>query len=291
MSLKSRWKTLSTATQITLGVLSALAILEIFFNIIEVTIGQIMLWTNDKRPKIGRLWTEEERDRTGQQQASTRIDSLRMRPVYERYIHSFDDLVAYVAFKTGFSLSRDEFLSLYRALPGEDAARLIDPLILQEFGQSNDWSSVKMTNQQDTLLILLLDPYGQPLFNTQVRLISEEEMMQESHLDENPNYANRTLPAPLFISAFETLPQNLRLQVINSPLKWQDWRQKLISAAIAPTVSHGSVLVALEITEAGSVVVHEMQASELAVGYLVKAINQINPDQRYEVPSREQTHD
>jgi hypothetical protein len=288
MSIKSLWQSLTLSTRIILGLICLLLVFELFFDIFEIAIGQVMLWTNDRRPKIGRLWTEEARDLDGQQQASSRIDSLRLQPAYERYIHSFDDLVAYVAFKSGFMLSRDEFLSLYRLLPGEDAGRLMDPMALGKLANSPDWSSVKMAQNGDKLQLLFLDPFGQPLLDSGVLLLSEAELMQASHLHENPLYTERTIPAPLFVSALESLPPNLRLQVINDPLKWNEWRQKLISAAIAPTVQHGSVKVALEVTEEGKATVHEIEASLLAAEYLIRAINQLNPDNLYEMPVAEE---
>ncbi|HQI50200.1 MAG TPA: hypothetical protein PLN61_16235, partial [bacterium] len=78
MPTKYRWNSLSRTTRSLLGLLVLVILLEFCFDLFEKIIGQVMLWTNDKRPKVGRLWTEEERDLNGQRQASTRIDSLRI---------------------------------------------------------------------------------------------------------------------------------------------------------------------------------------------------------------------
>ncbi|HPR87244.1 MAG TPA: hypothetical protein PL181_04410 [bacterium] len=291
MSIKSRWNAASRLSRILLGVLLLLALLEIFFDLFEILIGQAMLWTNDKRPKVGRLWTEEERDRTGQQQASTRIDSLRLRPTYERYIHSFDDLVAYVTFKSGLQLTRDEFLALYRQLPGEDAGRLMEPSHLRELADSADWNSIRITRMEDRLQLLFVDSFGQPLRDAQALILTREELLGGSQLNANPLYAGRILPGPLFAEALESLPAHLQLQVINDPQKWSEWRQRLTCAAIAPVIRHNTIMVALELTEAGSTTLQEMEASELAVGYLIKAINDLNPDSRYVQPEKEENHE
>ncbi len=291
MPIKSRWNSLSRTIRILLGLLLLILLLELFFDLFERMIGTVMLWTNDKRPKVGRLWTEEERDLNGQRQASTRIDSLRTRPAWERYIHSFDDLVAYVTFKTGYQLSRDEFLALYRQLPGEDAGRLVDPALLHELADAPDWNSVRMTRLEDRLQLLFIDAYGQPLRDAQALLLSKEELMQGSRLNANPLYAGRILPGPLFSEALESLPVNLRLQVINDPQKWNEWRQRLICAAIAPVIRHGVVQVGFELSDGGSARIEEMEASELAAGYLVQSINALDPDARYALPGKEESHE
>ncbi|HNY92828.1 MAG TPA: hypothetical protein PKM23_14995 [bacterium] len=291
MSLISRWKGLNHAARIVTGLAALVILLEFLFDIVEITIGHIMLWTNDKRPKIGRLWIEEERDQTGRQQASTHIDSVRLQPAYERYIHSLDDLAAYVAFKSGFDLSREEFLALYRSLPGQDAGRLVEPEILSGLAEAGSWASVKLERREDKLQLNFFDPYGQPLHTTQIVMLSAAELMQDSRLEDNPVYAGRTIPAPLFVTALESLPQNLRLQVINDPQKWQEWRQRLIAAAVAPRIVHGSVTIALEIVQAGGVSVQEMEASELAVEYLINALNELSPDTHYSSPNKEDEHE
>lgn len=148
-----------------------------------------------------------------------------------------------------------------------------------------------MEKNEDQLQLLFIDPYGQPLYTSQIVLLSAAELMQDSHLEDNPLYAGRTLPAPLFITALESLPQNLRLQVINDPQKWQEWRQRLIAAAIAPQTLHGSVTIALEFVQAGGVTVQELEASELAVEYLVNAINELSPDTRFRSPAKEDDHE
>ena len=89
----------------------------------------------------------------------------------------------------------------------------------------------------------------------------------------------------------ESLPVNLRLQVVNDPQKWQEWRQRLIAAAVATRIAHGSVTVALEIVQDGSVTVQEIQASELAVEYLINAINALSPETHYSCPGKEEDHE
>ncbi|HQI49978.1 MAG TPA: hypothetical protein PLN61_15095, partial [bacterium] len=194
-------------------------------------------------------------------------------------------------FKTGYQLTRDEFLALYRQLPAEDAGRLVDPVLLRDLAGSADWNSVRMTRLDDRLQLLFIDPYGQPLRDAQALLLSKEELMQGSRLNTNPLYTGRLLPGSLFTEALETMPTNLRLQVINDPQKWNDWRQRLICAAVSPAVRHGAVLIGLELTEGGRAVVEEAEASELAASYLVQAINTLNPDVHYAMPEKEESHE
>ena len=287
MSLMSRWKSLSRSTRAAIGTMALLLLLEGFFDIFEIAIGKVMSWTNDKRPKVGRLWTEEERDLSGQQLASTRIDSLRQLPAHQRHIRTLDDLAAYLAFKSDLSLTRDDFLMLYRNLPGEDAGRLIDPIILRDLALSGSWNSVKMSHGEDRLTLLFLDPYGQPVLDSHILLAPKADTVQVSHLAENPLFAGRTLPAMIFASAYNSLPRRLQLQIINDPQKWKAWSVSLITAAISPRVSQGAVTVALEVAEAETTAIHEVQASEMAAGYLIDAINKMSPNSSFQQAAKE----
>jgi len=51
------------------------------------------------------------------------------------------------------------------------------------------------------------------------------------------------------------------------------------------------VTVALEIVQDGSVTVQEIQASELAVEYLINAINALSPETHYSCPGKEEDHE
>jgi hypothetical protein len=291
MSLKTRWTYLSLTSRIALGLMAILLMLEGIFDIFEIMIGQVMLWTNDKRPKVGRLWTEEERDLNGQQQASSRIDSLRLQPAHQRYIRSLDDLAAYLAFKSDLTLPRDEFISLYRSLPPEDAGKLIDPIILRDLAQRGNWSSIKLTHGEEKMLLLFLDAYGQPLLDASVMLLTPADLAIPSNLEKNALYTDRIIAAPVFVAAYNSLPQRIQLQIVNDPQKWREWSVKLISAAIAPRMNHGTVMVALEVAEAGSASLHQVEASELAVGYLINAINDFLPKGSYDMPAKEGGHE
>ena len=56
---------LSTRLQVALIIIFALVIFELLFDPVEIILGNILYWTNPLRPKIGRLWTEEHKDRAG----------------------------------------------------------------------------------------------------------------------------------------------------------------------------------------------------------------------------------
>lgn len=291
MPLAVHWSQIKTGHKITLGVLALLVLLEGRFDIAEITLGQFMLWTNSKRPQVGRLWIEEKRDLDGQSRATTLIDSLRQQPLHERYIRSLDDLAAYLAYKSELQLSSREFLELYRAMPAVDAGRIMDPVLLRELADAGTWNSVKFTDGHEKIWLLFLDAYGQPLYDTGVLLGSPAALAEESHLADHPEYQRRLIAADRFRAAYTSLPQHLQMQIINDPRKWQEYDTRLIAAAISPWIRSGSVTVALEIAQAGAAAITELQASELATAYLIAALNQADPDLHYELPRKEREHE
>lgn len=291
MPLADHWPQFTRGRKITLGVIAFLVLLEGRFDIAEIILGQFMLWTNNKRPQVGRLWTEEKRDLDGQTKATTLIDSLRQQPLHERYIRSLDDLAAYLAYKSGLQLSRREFLELYRTLPAADAGRIMDPILLRELATTGNWNSVKLTDGGEKIWLLFLDAYGQPIFDTGVLLGSPAALAEESHLADQPGYQHRLIAADRFRAAYTSLPVHLQMQIINDPRRWQEYDPRLIAAAVSPWIRNGAVTIALEIAQAGSATITEMQASELATAYLIAALNQADPDLHYELPRKEQEHE
>ncbi len=267
-------------------------LLEALFDIIEVTIGQLMLWSNERRPKVGRLWTEEERDQQGQRQALSRIDSLRQTPEHLRYIHTLDDLVAFLAYKSNLWISRNDFLAIYRNLPAEEAARLIDPFILKDLADNSAWYSVRLNQAEQKLILLFSDPFGQPLLDQHVYLDPNSRKLLPPRLQADPDFQGRIVDREVFIRAFENLPIRLQLQIVNDPHKWAAWEPRLLQVGISPVVKDGAVLMTFEVAASDSTQLVALQASEMAAAYLVTAINATAP-QTYglSLPAREVSHE
>jgi len=272
---------------------SVLLAAEIFFDLGEVVLGHLMQASNPFRPKVGRLWIEEEKDLAGQQQVTSIVDSLSNHPFRSGPIHTLEDLAAYLNYKNRIVVSRDDFLNLYAALPDSEAQLLLDPLQLEALREDLSWQSTSLMSGEGQMTVIFNDSYGQPMLVTHpigpvLPTILPENTLP-SLLEADERYKDRTIKPPLFLAAYHHLPKRYQLQVINDPVfiarNPSDW----VMIAIAPYVRNGSVTLICEIKQEGMNTLHTFQASELAIHYLIQAIAQLSDQQtKLTPPKREE---
>jgi hypothetical protein len=251
---------------------------EIYFSIAEIGVGRIMLWTNPLRPKVGRLWQEEAKDEAGKNQVTNLVDSLSHTPFRSGPIRTMDDLQALVKFKSRVVLTPRDFVTLYSALPDSQTRALIDPMLLTDLRRNDSWQSVSLTSDQGTLTCIFMDGYGQPLLVTHAGGQPEEtatDSLHVSQLELDENFRSRLVPPELFVAAYERLPARWQLQIFNDPDKFTNIKDSLIAVAIAPIVENGAVCIACEVRRGISNQIITLQASEMAVQYLITAIQEM----------------
>ncbi len=254
-----------------------LVIGEIYFSIAEILVGRIMLWTNPLRPKVGRLWQEEAKDEAGKTQVTNLVDSLSRTPFRSGPIRTLDDLMAYVAFKSRVVLAPRDFVTVYSALPDSQSRALIDPMLLTELQRNDSWQNVSLTGDQGTLTCIFMDGYGQPLLVTHAGgqpLPAAADTLFASQLEQDENFRSRLVPPLLFVAAYERLPRRWQLQIFNDPVKYAGLKDSLLAVAIAPVVQNGAVYILCEVRQGSASHVITSQASEMAVQYLISAINE-----------------
>ncbi len=288
MRMVSFLKNLPRGAKIILIIVIILLLLEAVFDLFEILVGQVMVATNDYRPKIGRLWREEEKDEVGQSKVSSLLDSLSQIPTFYRKIRNLQDLRDYLYYKSQLHLSREEFTTLYRTFSSEEAGRLMDASMLYDLSQISDWQSVRLTYADDKVTMLFLDSYGQPIWNTYAFIGDLTHLDGQGQLQNDVQFRGRIVEGRLFSLAYEKLNYQLRLQIINNPRLYELWRNRLLQVGIAPKARSGTVEVAFEVIKGAGTEIIKMQASELAVSYLLVEINQIAPGgQTISMPEKE----
>ncbi len=255
-------------------ILSILLALEGIFDIFEVAMGKYLLLTNALRPKIGRLWVEEDKDQKGVEEMSAIPAELPTDSLYSGPLNSFENLRAVLAIKNKIMLSKNQFLQLYK-LDEKQAKTMIDPLALYDLERGSQWSSVQVKQDGNQIGIFFLNGYNQPITESFLNLTSEKPSYRsdKSQLDKDPNFNMRIVPAEIFFAAFDRLSRYYRLQIIIDPYKLIQWMDSLTRVGISEFSSEGSVKLAFEVRMAGTLVIYKMMASEIAAGYLIAAIN------------------
>jgi hypothetical protein len=262
-----------------LAVFLLLVLAESFFDIGEVALGLMMKSMNNARPKIGRLWMEEERDVAGRQSVTLLADSLANHPFRTRTIRNLEDLAAYLNYKNKLLVLRNEFMSLYQAIPDSESRQLLDPMLLEDLSRDENWYSVSMSAMQGQVTCLFLDGFGQPLLVTHVGRSTQPAAVDttfNARLSKEPRFSERIIRASLFLSAFARLPQSLRLQLINDPEFLTQNRDSLICVGVAGDMKDGTTTLACEMKDTPENRIVTFESSEIAIMYLIQIINESN---------------
>ena len=254
-----------------------LLVLEASFDIFERAVGVYMYVINPFRPQVGRLWTEEEKDQAGAQQISSIVDNLRPDSSIATTIRDLEDLKALLSVRESITISQEEFLRFYRMLPTDQARKIIDPLLLLDLYRAGNWHSVRLFPAGDQIGIYFLDGSGQMLIESYLVAAGQsgptEIAGSSGQLDNDPRFKGRIVKAEDFYNAFDKLSQSYRLQIINDPYKLIQWGANLIRVGVSPVVESGVVTIAFEIKSDDRLKIYEIQASEIAAGYLIAEIN------------------
>ncbi len=291
-SAKQRFRISRHALALWVGVLLVLA-LEIRFDVLERAVGFYMWVINPLRPQVGRLWTEEEKDQAGAQQISSIVDNLRPDSSIATSIRNLEDLKALLSVRESITISQEEFLRFYRMLPMEQTREVIDPLLLLDLYRAGSWQSVRLFAAGDQIGIHFLDGSGQMLIESYLdgTLTSAptEIAGTSGQLDGDPRFKGRIVNSEDFYNAFDKLSQSYRLQIINDPYKLIQWGANLKRVGIAPVVEEGTVTIAFEIKSDDRLKIYEIQASEIAAGYLIAEINALGTIPPLKLPENKET--
>jgi hypothetical protein len=271
-------KTWLTRHRYLLLTLALLLLVEIIFDAAESVLGRMMVYTNSFRPKVGRLWVEEEKDVAAKQQVTSIVDSLSNHPFRSAPMRRLEDLSAYLNYKNRIIIPRNDFLALYRAFPDSEARQLADPILLEELARDNNWQNTGLTNSDGQITCIFTDGFGQPLLVTHLVDSTYEprsDTAMVSQLEQDNRFTDRLVKPQLFLAAFDRLPRRLQLQLVNDPAFFSQGQEKLLMVGIASFIQNGCVTIACEMKTDEASVVRTFSSSNLAVNYLIMAINEI----------------
>ena len=263
------------------------AIGELFFDVFEVAIGQLLQATNPIRPKVGRLWDEEKKELSGDVAMDSLFSQTAEDTLQTLQIFSIADLHSLLLLQNQVQMKRKDFMVFYRLVAPKTAKILLDPLKFLELEKNQDWQSVEFLHNESRISIYFLDGYGQLLYEQYLHINDFDDnsnTLMLSTLDSDPEFHNRTISADLFFQAFLKLPSLYRLQIINDPYKLVNWGDDLIRIGISSRVNMGSVEIAFEVGTGTQTRVYRLGASEIAVGYLIANINKLDESVNISLP-------
>jgi hypothetical protein len=268
-----------------LSILAIIFVVEMIFDVFEVAAGYLMLLTNNLRPKVGRLWVAEKNDLEGSQSIHRIVSDSTS--IGQLMIEDYQQLLYTLSTLHEITLEPSEFVRIYRTMPHGEATKLINPLVLYDLLRSNNWASTKIVQRNDQLSIYFVDGFDQILRDEYVDLKSSSDQVSEapSRLENDGRFRDRLIKADIFWQAFDELSMMYRLQIINDPNKVIDWFSRVTWVGIAQHAENGVVTLAFELSFGSTSEVAYVQASEIAVGYLIEKINKLDDSIKLTLPS------
>lgn len=192
--------------------IAALIALELGMDILERMGGNVMHWTNSKRPRIGRAWEYQAVSASAMQHLE---EIIAQREETRRVLQSPADFAKLPESLKGGKqqiISREKFLQLYETLPEIFARRLGTPQTLLEYRIVSSWNRTAFIGRNRGLEIYYINNENYVL----QRIILDDEYFKwlerwgtrlEGNLEDNPEYAGRIYSASEFISAISQMPE------------------------------------------------------------------------------------
>ncbi len=273
---------------IVLAAVAAFVAVEVWFDVIEIAVGRLLLLTNPLRPQTGRLWEEDHKEQAGISEVEEAVNREADSPVLGP-VRTMADLENALRHQPSVSLTREEFLAFYRSLSPRRAKLLLDPLLLLELNRSENWRRTQVSQAGDQLVLHFLDGYDnllQESYSPLTMQAESEASASEERLEDISRFAGRIVDADLFHRAFERLDRSLRLQIVNDPYKLVIWGADLMRVGIAGRADDEGVEFAFEVRTDSGTVVHSLHASDVAAAYLIQEMNALDPALNLEPPVR-----
>ena len=260
---------------------------ELFFDIFEIAMGRLLLFSNPIRPQTGRLWEEDLKEQLGLDE----LDSVKVDRADEsihQSINSLDDLEAVLSIRQSMSMTRVEFNEFYKKIPQNLSRQILDPLDLFTMNRNSEWHKTQLSLSGAQLVFHFLDGYEKPIRESHMALRSpeEERIVSFSELEQMEKYRGRVVPATIFYQAFDQLPRAYQLQIVNDPYKLVQWENILQRVGLSLYVEKNGVEIMFEISEESRTKLQSMYASEMAIEYLIREINAIEDAPKLQTPYR-----
>jgi hypothetical protein len=256
-------------------VIAVVITVEMVFDIFEIVMGKYLLVINPMRPQIGRLWEEEQKDILAEEETLL-VEVLDADSLYQNLIPNFNELLKLLDMQNVIVLDKSNFLDFYKRIDEGLAQTIVDPLTVYDLDRQNNWRSVKINKSGNLLNFYFLDGFNQPLNESFLNLKNIQSFNgdNKSALNKEPMFVGRIISANDFFLAFDQLSRSYRLQIFNNPYRLIQIKDDLARVGISRYSENGSVEMAFEVNAGNSQSVFRMNAAEIAVGYLLSALNE-----------------
>lgn len=256
ISFKDHLKRLvALRTALVLCVVLALVVTEFRLDWIEKALGTYLVTTNAQRPESGTAWDKgrqtDQARQTLSQYTHEREDAQRD----ARRAVTMGQVLTGIDAQKGAMISAEHFIELYLKLPQVLSNELISPYTLLTQLSSNKWKRTFFERQgSEQLQIYLLDDHNQVLHRLSVGPVLSEhirrgEVAVQTRLDQLGDFTGRIYSAEKFFAALNTLPEEVKRGVVDSPGSLLQVSGRIVRVGISGQSMDGTVDIGFEVED------------------------------------------
>lgn len=223
---------------------------ELYFQWIEVLVGNYVNQHRDELPQEGAFWQQVERAKEALElRSAERLAWERNRRQAEEATH-FAELLTFIPSQGVLPISPAKFVALYLALPESIQTKIISSHDLAKLYHQSDWSRCLLSRQQGRAVALMVDGHNQPLHP--LILLPEAEIGashitgRQVNLDQDPSYQGRIYDGEIFLRYLMILTDAEREAMFPDPLFLLQIPRPLGRVGLAPPNQEGWAKIALE---------------------------------------------
>lgn len=280
-------------TLIILIIIMLLMLLEGLFDIGEIGLGRFIAWTNSYRPQTGPIWQRELTGETATQQLQE-IEPLPEQKTIE--VTSFHEVLNQLESSPEVRILKQNFLKIYTQLSYNIAQQIISPYELLKLIPDQAWTNCLISKDAEELRIYFLDSENQLIRDNYFSLTGYVETAEPDAesgliLEEQEEFQGRVVTRDDFIAAYNALPLNAKIFVMNDPMQLIRWGEAMSHAAVSRYIVDGAVTIGFQVKTGISNSIIRYQASEIGAARLVESLNQVIRDKYLALPEKKSNSD
>jgi hypothetical protein len=265
-------------------------ILEMRFDWVERTLGAYLVTTNSARPKSGAIWEKGRQTLTAQKTLEKIVTDRQASQREARSAETFSQIAAGLSPDQGAMLSAENFRHLYLKLPLETAREVISSFELLKISAQGNWRRTYFEKSGGDLIVYLLDADNRVLRRIDIPAaglmqLEREDTPTAEGLEDLANFKNRIYPAERFFEALQSLPEEIRRNVIPNPETLLKPSGQIVRVGISDEAVSGYIELGFEFAMGAGRRVTLVQGQEWAVwrlrSYLEEKGTTVNPIKDY----------
>jgi hypothetical protein len=264
-------------------------LIEFSTDLGEIILGEILESTNGMRPKIGMIWQQNQMN----QIANHYLENIAANnPDSTDKTTDVDNIATLKTLLDGqktIFLTAEQFHRLYNQLTPSAAQKIIPFFDFLKLLTRKKWTTTRISKADHSYSITFLDADDQILIDRYPDLsifdnLNDNLSLRTATIESIPFFTKRSFSRNYFFSAFNALPDEIKLQIINNPLQLIRWYDDIRAVAISSEVVNQTVFIGFEISDGNSQEIQKFEASTLGAIYLINQLNSMYPELKLALP-------